>query len=226
MYTLHTDLSLAYLAADKPKHTTPLLLLLHGVGSNERDLLRLEPYLGSFNLISVRAPFPLSEDRFAWFQVAFTPEPVHNVADAEASRQTLLAFISELAERYNVSPNEIILLGFSQGASLGLSVALSAPQSVRDVVAMSGRILQEVSADLTPSPQHRNLRVLVTHGLYDSKLPICHARASKAVLETLPVDLTYREYPSGHELSEASLNDVSVWLGQRIESATPAVKGT
>lgn len=216
MPTLHTDLSLTYLSADDAKRGAPLLLLLHGVGSNERDLLRLELYFPKFKVISVRAPHTLAPERFAWFQVDFTPEPVHSAAEAEASRQTLLTFIDELIERHGVTQEEVYLLGFSQGAILALSVALTTPQKVAGVVAMSGRILQEVSATVTPSPEHQNLPVLVTHGVHDGKLPIHYARASKAVLESLSVALTYYEYPVGHEWCKANLEDAGVWLEQHI----------
>lgn len=216
MPTLHTDLSLTYLSTDHAKRGAPLLLLLHGVGGSERDLLRLKPYFPSFRVISVRAPHTLAPERFAWFQVAFTPEPVHNAAEAEMSRQTLITFINELTERFSVTREEVYLLGFSQGAIMALSVALTTPQRVAGVVAMSGRILQEVSATVTPSPEHPQPPVLVTHGVHDGKLPVHHARAAKAVLESLSVALTYREYPVGHELSEANLEDVGVWLEQHI----------
>lgn len=225
MPTLYTDLSLTYLSTDDAKRGAPLLLLLHGVGSNERDLLRLEPYFPNFRVISVRAPHTLAPERFAWFQVDFTPEPVHSAAEAEASRQALITFIDELTGRYGVTHEEVYLLGFSQGAILALSVALAAPQKVAGVVAMSGRILQEVSATLSPSPEHRNLPVFITHGVHDGKLPIYHAQASKAVLESLSVALTYREYPVGHELSEANLQDVGAWLEQRIHAPALSVKG-
>ena len=212
--SLHNDLSLVYRTIDAPERGAPLLVLLHGVGSNERALLGLSTRFPDLFLVSARAPIALSEDRFAWFHVNFTPEPVHNLAEAEASRQTLLTFLGELAKRYGVLRKDIYLLGFSQGAILSLSVALSAPRNVAGVVAMSGRILQEISANLTPSPDHRNLPILVTHGVQDGKLPIYHAHASKAILESLSVDLTYREYPVGHELSEANVHDAGVWLGQ------------
>ena len=93
------------------------------------------------------------------------------------------------------------------------------------MVAMSGRILQEVSANLTPSYEHQDLPILVTHGAHDSKLPVHHARASKAVLESFPVDLTYREYPTGHELSETSLHDAGVWLRRHRQALVSTTKG-
>lgn len=125
MPTLHTDLSLTYLSTNDNKRGAPLLLLLHGVGSNERDLLRLESYFSDSRIVSVRAPLTLALGRFAWFHVNFTPAPVHDAAEAETSRQTLITFIDELTMRYGVTHEEVYLLGFSQGAILISSVALT-----------------------------------------------------------------------------------------------------
>ena len=60
---------------------------------------------------------------------------------------------------------------------------------------------------------------LVTHGLYDQVLPIENGRASRALLETLPVDLTYREYAMAHEINAESLTDVTSWLTERLDEA-------
>ncbi|MBV8648162.1 MAG: phospholipase, partial [Paludibacterium sp.] len=70
------------------------VLLLHGVGSNESDLLGLADGLADDVLIaSLRAPLPLSPTQFAWFAVRFTPQgPQIEAAQAEASRQALIGF--------------------------------------------------------------------------------------------------------------------------------------
>src|SRR5437868_7299386 len=86
----------------------PLLLLLHGVGSHEGDLIQLAPNLDPrFFIASARAPLTLaslrSEGSYAWFHVEFTPQgPVINPGEAEGSRQALLRFIDELVETYGL----------------------------------------------------------------------------------------------------------------------------
>ena len=77
----------------------PLLLLLHGVGSNEYDLFGLAPYLDErFLIISVRAPNTIGPRSYAWFDVDFTPQgPVIDPAQAEASREAVIAFLDKNA---------------------------------------------------------------------------------------------------------------------------------
>src|SRR2546423_12371623 len=77
--------------------TPPLLLLLHGVGSNEHDLYELAPFLDKrFLIISVRAPNTQGPGSYAWFEVEFTPQgPSINPQQAEASREKLITFIKE-----------------------------------------------------------------------------------------------------------------------------------
>jgi phospholipase/carboxylesterase len=57
---------------------------------------------------------------------------------------------------------------------------------------------------------------LVVHGTRDQTLPIANGRASRDLLQGLPVDLTYREYPIAHEVSAESLADVAAWLSARL----------
>lgn len=205
----------------EPATKPPLLLLLHGVGSHERDLFELAPYFDErFLIVSARAPLTLGHDSYGWFHVEFTPTgPVINPTEAESSRQQLLHFLSELVEAYQVDPQRIYLCGFSQGAIMSFSVALTQPRRVAGIVAMSGRILPEVLPLLAPPEALANLPVMVVHGLYDNVLPIQHGRASQQRLSELPVNLTYREYPMGHHVAVESLADIRQWLaGQLAQS--------
>ena len=88
------ELSLVHLVREplvKEEHP-PLLLLLHGVGSNEEDLYGLVPYLDKrFLIVSARAPITLEPGSYAWFELTFTPQgPIINPAQAEASRKKLI----------------------------------------------------------------------------------------------------------------------------------------
>src|SRR3712207_4959386 len=125
------NLSLKHLVRPpaQPRVTPPLLLLQHGVGSNEHDLFSLAPQLDDrLMILSVRAPNVRAPGSYAWFEVAFTPQgPVINPQQAEASRQTLIQFIQQAAQGYGTDPKQVYLMGFSQSAIMSASVALTRP---------------------------------------------------------------------------------------------------
>jgi phospholipase/carboxylesterase len=197
----------------------PLILLLHGVGSNEEDLMGLAPELGgAFLCASARGPYALGGDAYAWFHVEFAPNgPVIRPEEAEESRLRLLGFVDELVDAYGADPERVYLMGFSQGAIMGLGIALTRPDKVAGVVAMSGRILPEALKGIREPERLKGLPAFVAHGTMDGVIPIAAGRETRDRLSELGLDLDYREYPMGHEITRRSLADISAWLGKKSE---------
>jgi phospholipase/carboxylesterase len=196
----------------------PLLLLLHGYGANEEDLFSLAPYLDErFMIVSARAPIMLQPMSYAWFNLGFTPQGiVVDPEEVEIARRTIHKFLGEVIDAYECDPNAIYLMGFSQGAMVSLSVALTYPGSAAGVVAMSGRVLPQALQLIADKDTLAGLPIFVAHGLRDMLIPISQGRDARAKLSELPVDLTYREYDMGHEISYDSLKDVAEWLKERL----------
>jgi phospholipase/carboxylesterase len=213
-------LSLAHLArpATQGQDMPPLLLLFHGIGSNEEDLMGLESYLDErFVIVSARAPHPYGWGGFAWFEIEWLANGIRiDREQATASRDLIIRFIGEAAAAYGADPARVYLLGFSQGAMMSGWVTLARPDLVAGAVLMSGRIPEEVRPEIAAPERLVGKPFLVTHGVMDQVLPIANGRASRDLLQTLPVDLTYREYPMGHEVSMQSLADVIAWLSARL----------
>jgi phospholipase/carboxylesterase len=199
----------------------PLLLLLHGIGSNERDLFDLTPYLDQrFLILSLRAPNTIGYDSYAWFQIDYRAQGSFiNSEQAEASRQKLIFFINEAVMAYGADPERVYLMGFSQGAIMSASVALTRPDLIAGAVLMSGRILPDIQSKIAPAEQLEGLPILLVHGTLDQVLPIDNGRNSREILTKLPVALTYHEYPMGHTVSEESLRDVTAWLREQLDRA-------
>ena len=216
------ELSLVHLVRQpaQPSERPPLLILLHGVGSNEHDLFSLAPALdGRFLIVSARAPNTRAPGSYAWFAVTFTPQgPVIDADQAERSRQTLIRFIGAACAAYGADPARVFLMGFSQGAIMSASVALTEPELVAGAVLISGRILPEIRELIAPRERLAGKPLLVQHGTADTVLPIQHGRASRALLEQLPVRLSYHEHPIGHEISQASLGQASAWLSGELDA--------
>jgi phospholipase/carboxylesterase len=200
-------------------HNPPLLLQLHGIGSNEQDLFGLNPPPDPrFLILSLRAPYTLAPGCYAWFAVDFTPQgSIINYPQAEASRETLIAFIDEAVTAYAANPEQVYLMGFSQGAIMSASIALSRPDLIAGAALMSGRIPPEMYPTIATPAQLTGLPILVTHGTEDTILPINHGRASRDLLSSLPVALTYHEYQMDHGINRQNLNDVNAWLSNQLD---------
>lgn len=203
----------------------PLLLLLHGYGANEDDLFSLAPYLDErFLVVSARAPVDLRGMGYAWFNLGFTPQGIAvDPEEVEAARRILRKFIGEVVEAYECDPAAVYLMGFSQGAMMSLTVALTYPGTAAAVVAMSGRLMPQTLHQIPDKDALLGLPILVVHGTRDAVLPISHGRETRARLAELPVELTYHEYEMGHEVSVESLEDITEWLKEQLDRASSSI---
>ncbi|MDJ1482677.1 alpha/beta fold hydrolase [Cytophagaceae bacterium YF14B1] len=188
------------------------IILLHGVGSNEQDLFSLAGQLpDDFYIIAARGPFALGGGRFAWYNVDFsTGRPVIDVEQELSSRNTIHRFVSQIKQKYHI--DQLYLGGFSQGAIMSFSVALTYPNEVNQVIALSGRILEQHQVGVVPNDSFRKLNVFLSHGTQDGTLPIQYAREAKTFLEKLNVQLSYHEYNLGHSINNDVLKDLNRWL--------------
>jgi len=196
---------------------SPALILLHGRGTNEDDLLGLADFLDPrFFIVSARAPYRFEEGLggYTWFglQEIGKPEPIQF---AEAYRH-LTQFIEDVKTGYPVDPARLFLLGFSMGSIMSFAVALTQPNSVRGIVAHSGYIPENVSLQFAWN-QLTSLSVFVAHGLHDPVIPIQNARRAHELLSKTEADLTYKEYPIPHTISEESLADLAQWLQKKLD---------
>jgi phospholipase/carboxylesterase len=191
----------------------PLLILLHGVGSNEKDLFSFASYLpDKFLVISARAPVVLGPSSFAWYQVDFsTGKPVYNQKQEKKSREVILTFIDELKEHHSFDEKEIYLVGFSQGAIMSYSIALTHPKKVKGIGILSGRLLEEIKP-LINKDQLKTLNVFISHGIQDPVLPIAYADEAASYLNSIGVDVQFKKYNEGHGINPEILTDLVTWL--------------
>lgn len=202
----------------RPSPRPPLLVLLHGIGADEHDLLGLAPALDPrFHVVSLRAPLTYRIGH-AWYELDYGVSPPRaDLAQAEASRAALAAELPALHARYGTDPGRTYLLGFSQGAILALGIALGTPELVAGVVLHSGRVLPPFAAGAAPPERLARLEALVVHGTFDDVIPVERGRELAALLApALGPRVTFREHAAGHEVSPATLADVSAWLSARL----------
>lgn len=192
----------------------PLLVLLHGVGSNELAMASLaSSFDPRFLVISVRAPITLEPFAFAWFHVTFTDRgPVISAEEARAAWQTMARFIDEAVAAYDADPARVFVAGFSQGGILALATMLTAPELVAGAVCMSGRLPPEVLPHVASDLRLQGKPVLIVHGTGDETLGVEYGRSAHATLQAFPLALEYREFDIGHTTTPESVAAVSKWL--------------
>ncbi|RZJ28944.1 MAG: phospholipase [Flavobacterium sp.] len=197
------------------REKNPLLLLLHGYGSNEEDLFSFASELpGEYYVISARAPYSLPPYGYAWYAIDFDADEnkFSDVGQAKISRDLVMKFIDELIENYPIDEDNITLIGFSQGCILSYAAALSNPEKIRRVAAMSGYLNKELLADGYERNDFSNLKFFISHGTSDQVVPVEWARKAKPELDALGITNEYHEYPVGHGVAPQNFFDVLNWL--------------
>lgn len=194
---------------------SPLLILLHGVGSNEADLFQLAQHLpDEYVIVSARAPYIQSENRFKWYDVDFsTGRPVINYEQAEKSRLILKQFINQLKSLHTFDHQKVIIGGFSQGAIMSYSLGLTEPHLVHGIMSLSGRMLEEIKP-LIKTKGAEELELLIVHGTQDRVLGIDYARQAKNYLEERKFRVNYHEISAGHTINSQTVQLINGWLSR------------
>jgi len=211
------NLSLEYKIRE-PKiklNKNPLLLLIHGYGSNEEDLFSFATELpDEYYIVSARAPYDIQYGSYAWYAINFDADQnkFSDNEQAKTSRDLIAKFIEELTASYPIDAKNVTLIGFSQGTILSYAVALSYPEKVQKVVAMSGYLNTEILEENYLKNSFSNLKIFAAHGTVDQVIPIEWARKAKPFLDNLGINSTYKEYPIGHGVSPQEFNDFKNWL--------------
>ncbi|MFC6096186.1 alpha/beta hydrolase [Flavobacterium qiangtangense] len=199
------------------KEKNPLLLLLHGYGSNEEDLFSFATELpDDYYVVSARAPYDLQPYGHAWYAITFDADQNKFSDDDQAieSRDLIARFINELVSELPIDSENVTLIGFSQGTILSYAVALSYPEKIKRVVALSGYLNEGILASGYETKNFKNLKMFVSHGTQDQVIPVDWARKAPEALKSLGIEVEYKEYPIGHGVSPQNFHDLKNWLEQ------------
>lgn len=198
------------------KEKPAMVLLMHGVGSNEEDMFRLaNEFTGNAVIVSARAPFTIAQGRYAWFalEVEGGIRKI-NEEQAEKSRQVINVFVNQLSEKYDIDPQRIYIGGFSQGGIMAYSVGLTYPKKFAGVFAFSSRLLSEVKPIIKEKEELEHLKMFIAHGTQDQTLVVEYGRDAKVYLEPMLPKLEYHEYEMAHTIIAQELGDFKIWLGK------------
>ncbi|MBT8398395.1 MAG: hypothetical protein KJN92_15585 [Gemmatimonadetes bacterium] len=205
----------------KPEKATdgdPVLVLLHGRGSDMGDLQGLAPVLPpGGTLVTPQAPHPGGPWGYgmgwAWYRYLGDDRP-----DPDSLRESLAdleIFLDGLPQTLGFLPGPLVLGGFSQGGTMSLSYALTRPGRVAGVVVLSGFLPNREILGVGPEALGQT-PLFWAHGTQDPAVPFHLAQAGWRAIEEARGRLTSRKYPMGHWVTPDEVGDLRDWLGNSI----------
>lgn len=200
-----------YIAPTTKGNDQPSLFLFHGMGSNEEDLLQLvKEFEGSHHIFSLRGPIVFNPG-YAFFTIEEEGRPERQVFDKVVTY--LHQFIADAVQEYSLDQSKISLVGFSQGAVLAQTIALTMGDVIKGVAALSGYLPDFVKEEYRKHPVD-HLTMFISHGEYDYVIPSHWGLESKNYFEELGANVTYKTYEDGHGVVPENQLDLVNFLKQ------------
>jgi predicted esterase len=191
-----------------PGKSERTLLLLHGTGGNERDLIpfgrELDP---DASLLSPRGKV-LENGMPRFFRRL--AEGVFDLDDLKKRTNELADFVTSAAKHYEIDSKNIVAVGYSNGANIATSMLLLRPE------VLSAAILFRAMVPLTPDqqPSLSSKSVFISAGAFDPIVPISETKALGEMLRAAGADVTVRFLQSGHELTPEDVDLAHEWLSR------------
>lgn len=197
----------------------PILILLHGYGSHEKDLFSFSNYLNSsINIICPRARVQLQGGGYAWYDIEIgSGKTKYNFENVKKAKTDIITFIKEVKAQHHLKSNKIYLGGFSQGAIMSLYVGLTEPNLVEGLIVLSGHLYPEVKQEINLSASKSFPKIFLSHGRKDNVLSFELAEEAVQFLEQNNVTIDEHWYDSSHTISRENLNDMLFWLDQSLK---------
>jgi phospholipase/carboxylesterase len=207
---------------ERPAAVEPegLLVLHHGRGTDEQDLLRLADHLDPgqrLRVVTPRGPLQLpGSPGYHWYLVPRVGYPDHD--SFRAARAALAELHDRLWEETGVGPERTVLGGFSMGSVMSYAMALGADRPVvAGVLACSG-FVPTVDGWEPALADRQATRAFVAHGRRDPIIDIELGRRARDLLEAGGLEVEYRESDIGHQIDPAHLADAAAWLAETLSA--------
>ncbi len=175
------------------------VITLHGRGTSGEDLM---PIADEINLPHLRflfpdAPFPFPDllGGMMWYGGASG-----NSSGMQTSRKLLFDLLDQIINEEHIPPENIALLGFSQGAVMALDVGLRYPKKIGALIALSGFLAAPDKLHQEQSPASKSVPILLVHGTGDGVVSVEGSREARTLLLEEGYDVTLKEYAMAHQI--------------------------
>jgi predicted esterase len=189
-----------------PGSSSRTLLLLHGTGGSERDLIPLGRGLDPrAALLSPRGKV-LENGMPRFFRRL--AEGVFDLEDLKNRTNELADFVAATAQHYGFAADKVIAVGYSNGANIAASMLLLRPKILR------GAVLFRAMVPLVPEnlPDLSRVRIWIGAGSEDPIIPTSETQRLVELLRSAGADVTLRFFNAGHGLTNSDVETAARWL--------------
>ena len=201
------------------KKNAPLLVLLHGYGSDESDLFSFADELpNELFILSLRAPHKLQPYGNAWYAINFDAQQNkwNDIEQAQEAMKIIVSCIEQACTQYDLDKNNVSLLGFSQGCILSMALAINHPELIKNVIGLSGYVCEEFIEEDRTKKDFSHLDFYCSHGSSDQVIPVDWARETPNFLTEKGIKHKYSEFPVGHGVAPQNFFEFRKWLIERV----------
>jgi phospholipase/carboxylesterase len=198
------------------------VIWLHGLGADGNDFVPVVPELGIDETAAVRFIFPHAPPIPVTINMGMIMPAWYDIRDADLGARADLdgveasvACIDALIEREiagGIPLGRIVLAGFSQGGAVALYLGLRRPRPPAGILALStylvGDDVPRAARAGTPLP------VFQAHGTLDPMVPLAAGKAARDRLVAMGYDVTWRDYPMGHQVCLEEMREIGAWLNR------------
>lgn len=190
----------------------PAIFLLHGLGSNEKDLLQLvDSFKTQCHIFSLQGPIA-HRPGYAFYTF---PEEEGKPERAVFDKVVKFTeeFIVEAIAEYNLDAQQIYVVGFNQGAAVAQTLAMVMGEGIRGTAVLSGYLPEFVALEYSKKTMDHS-KIFISHGEYDYVYPLIWAQQSAAFFEDYGTAVTFKTYPDGHGVTAENLQDLTAFLAE------------
>jgi len=196
----------------EPGKKYPVIFLLHGMGSNEQNMIPLVSGLEKeLFVFSIRGPLQ-QPPGYAFFTIQGFGNPHRDVFDSAVTK--LENFIEYAVENYPIDASEVFFMGFSQGAILSMTLGLKLGNRIKGIIALSGYIPTFVKEEYDIQSLD-GVSAFISHGEHDQVLPFEWGVDAEAFYKQNGAASTFSKYPEGHTVSNDNFNDFTTWFNNK-----------
>ncbi|GLB49276.1 alpha/beta hydrolase [Neptunitalea lumnitzerae] len=202
------------------KENEVLLVLLHGYGSNENDLLGLARFFPkNYTIISARAPFTLRNGAYQWYQSTSKGTNFGGKAsDLSTSQELIQKLVQKTQQQFHINADHTFISGFSQGANMSYQMGLLYPKLCKGIGVFSG-VLFNSEKEKVIKENNIAVAIFIGHGTADNRIPESSATASNTWLTAHNFQTDFHTYEGmSHSISPKEMQDFIQFVSRNISN--------